>query len=90
MDWMTFIVEMTKALAWPVAGVLGIFYFKGEVAKLLPRLKKLKHKDTELEFAERVEELVKNVAATGEELQRPAPGGRFSASIGTSQPPMEQ
>jgi len=25
--------------------------FKGEVAKLLPRLRKLKHKDTELEFA---------------------------------------
>lgn len=75
---MTFTVEMTKALAWPVAVALGIFYFKGEVAKLLPRLKKLKHKDTELEFAERIEELAKDVAASGEKLQPPAPGERLS------------
>lgn len=82
MDWMTFIVEMTKALVWPVTVVIAVFYFKGEVAKLLPRLKKLKHKGTELEFAERVEELAKDVAASGGELQPPAHGERLSNDYG--------
>ncbi|CAE6506846.1 conserved hypothetical protein [Nitrosomonas nitrosa] len=78
MDWMTFIVEMVKALAWPVAVALAVFYFKGEVAKLIPRLKKLKHKDTEFEFAERIEELAKDLAASGEKLQPPEPGENLS------------
>lgn len=78
MDWLTFFTEMTKALAWPVSVAFGIYYFKGEVAKLLPRLKKLKHKDTELEFAERVEELAKDVASTGDKTQSAVIGDSFS------------
>lgn len=77
MDWMTFVVEMTKALAWPISVAIGIYHFKGEVAKLLPRLKKLKHKDTELEFAERVEELAKDIAKTNDKTQPIAIGENF-------------
>lgn len=83
MDWKTFFVEMTKALAWPTAIAFGIFYFKGEISKLLPRLKRVKHKETELEFAERVEELVKEAAATGEQLSAQPPEGRFSTDYDT-------
>ena len=50
MDWMTFIVELSKALGWPLAFLAVVFSLKNHVTQMIPRLKKLKHKDTELEF----------------------------------------
>ncbi len=57
MDWKTFVVEITKSLAWPIVTVFLIYQLKDRLAELLPRLRKLKHKDTELEFAEKLNEL---------------------------------
>ena len=52
MDWKNFIVEMTKALSWPIAILCIILFLRGYMSQLLPRISKLKHKDTEIEFAE--------------------------------------
>lgn len=57
MDWKTFIAEIVKSIAWPIVGGILIYQLKDRIAELLPRLKKLKHKDTEFEFAEKLQEL---------------------------------
>lgn len=71
MDWLTFIVEIIKALAWPSAVTLIAFNFKNEISKLLLRISKLKHKDTEIEFAEGVEKLIEENKEQGQKLSPP-------------------
>lgn len=71
MDILQFIVEMTNTLAWPVASASIAFMFKGEIAKLLLRLRKLRHKDTELEFTEGIQALVQESEQTGESIHPP-------------------
>ena len=57
MDTLTFIVEMTKALAWPIAvSVLGIA-FRSQIRGLLLRMKKGKVGPAEFEFEHRLQEL---------------------------------
>ncbi len=65
LDWKTFIVEIVKAVAWPLVVALIAFQLKDKISELLPRIKKLKHKDTELEFAEGVSKLVREQEAKG-------------------------
>lgn len=59
MDWKTFIANIVGSLAWPLVVVFIVWLLKDKIGDLLPRLKKLKHKDTELEFIEGVKELVR-------------------------------
>ena len=65
---MQFIASLVGSLAWPVVAVYIIYLLKDRIADLLPRLKRFKHKDTELEFIEGVKELKKEAA-----LQEQAP-----------------
>lgn len=58
MDWKTFIVEIFSSLAWPVVVLILAFHLKDNLGELILRLRKLKHKDTELEFSETINELV--------------------------------
>lgn len=61
MDWMTFIVEILKATAWPLTAVVAIILLRKGLVELLPRIQKLKHKDTEIEFAKAIGEIEKKV-----------------------------
>ncbi len=65
LDWKTFTVEIVKAVAWPLVVAVIAFQLKDKISELLPRIKKLKHKDTELEFAEGVSKLVREQEAEG-------------------------
>jgi hypothetical protein len=65
LDWKTFIVEIVKAVAWPLIVALIAFQLKDKIADLIPRIKKFKHKDTELEFAEGVSKLIREQEAEG-------------------------
>jgi hypothetical protein len=57
MDWMTFVVGVLKAIAWP-ATLLGVtFWLRKPIRDLVPLLRKLKVKEFELEFAKKVERL---------------------------------
>lgn len=47
---MEHIVEIIKAIAWPVAAVWLGYIFKGEIKKLLERVSSLKYKDMEASF----------------------------------------
>ena len=57
MDWKQFTSEIVSSIAWPIT-VAGIaFLLKDRFYDLIPRLIKLKHKDTELEFSEAIERI---------------------------------
>ena len=62
MDWKTFIIELIKATVWPIAVAGIIFALRKWLAELIPRISKLQHKDTVIEFAKAVHELEKNAS----------------------------
>lgn len=56
MDQLTFIAELTKALAWPVTAVLAVLLLRPVITKLIPLLQRLRYKDIELEFGRKVDQ----------------------------------
>tara|TARA_R110002073_G_scaffold209940_4_gene370475 strand:+ start:187 stop:750 length:564 start_codon:yes stop_codon:yes gene_type:complete len=58
MDWKEFFADIIGSIAWPSVVIYLAWLLKDKLGELLPRLKKLRHKDTELEFTESVSELV--------------------------------
>lgn len=61
MDGLTFIAEVVKALAWPVAAVVLGLLFRGEIRALLAKLKKGKVGPAEFEFEQAVAALKQEV-----------------------------
>lgn len=61
MDWLAFLSTDLKALAWPVAAVIGLLVLKRDIASLLralaPRLQKAKGPWGELTFGQGIDEL---------------------------------
>jgi len=57
MDCLTFIAELVKASAWPIAVVLLALVFRAHLASLLGRIRKGKFGEAELEFAETVKDV---------------------------------
>lgn len=55
--WLDFSASVIGSLAWPVALVFSLLLLKKPIRELMPLLKKLKLKDVELEFAERLKEI---------------------------------
>lgn len=62
MDWLTFIVELVKALAWPLAVLLVFVVIRRPLLGLFPSLVRLKYKDLEFDFGRRLEETAAEVA----------------------------
>jgi hypothetical protein len=54
MDSLTFIAEMTKALAWPVAAVVVFLLLRSQLTQRFSALESLKWKDFEFRFASEV------------------------------------
>lgn len=65
MDLLTFIVELIKAIAWPVAAIVIALLFRDQIIALLKRLKKGKIGPAEFEFEEDVRALREEVMAGG-------------------------
>lgn len=61
MDWKTLVSNLIDSLAWPVVVLVIVLSFKNEVVKLLLRLRKFKHNETEIEFGEEMRKLGKEV-----------------------------
>lgn len=61
MDALTFIVEMTKALAWPVVAVVIILIVRRPLLAMLPLVRRLRYGSLELDFGRRVHELAAEV-----------------------------
>lgn len=72
MDILTFVAELTKALAWPIVVVVLILAFRAPLVRLFDglRLRRLKHKDWEAEFEELREIVPKEVVEAGEKSKR--------------------
>lgn len=56
MDFLTFIVEVLKAVAWPATVVAIIYMLKGPISDLVPFLEELKYKDFALRFRKKLSE----------------------------------
>lgn len=63
MDILTFIVEMTKALAWPISAVFAFYILREPLIKLVPYIEELKYKDFALKFGKGVSEIKENIKA---------------------------
>jgi hypothetical protein len=57
MDNLTFISQVTSALAWPVTTLVCVLLLRGFITALVPLLRKLKYSDLELQFGRDVAEL---------------------------------
>lgn len=50
MDWLTFISNLVESLAWPTAVVIIAIVLREEVGRLLSKISRIRHNDTEVEF----------------------------------------
>ncbi|MEZ2417281.1 hypothetical protein [Luteibacter sp. RCC_6_2] len=93
MDWLTFIVGVLKAVAWP-ATLLGLtFWLRKPIRDLVPLLRKLKVKEFEVEFAREVVQLGAEVQLDSansktEETPIPATDGGPNEAPTSQTPPL--
>ncbi|MDC8802221.1 hypothetical protein PRZ61_01990 [Halomonas pacifica] len=82
MDWKTFFSQIIDSLAWPAVTVFVVVLLRDKITDLLPRLKKFKHKETEIEFTEGVAELVQEREAQGIEGEELAQKNEYQNQFG--------
>lgn len=70
MNWKEFSAEIIKAIAWPITVGLIIYLLRREIEKLLQRLLKFRHKDTEVEFSKVKDEIEKSEKQRNPELEK--------------------
>ncbi len=54
MDWLTFIVQMTRALAWPMAAVVLAIVLRRQLLTLISLIRHLKYGDLEIDFEKEI------------------------------------
>lgn len=69
MDTFTLISKLAEYLAWPVATCVLVFMLKADLGKVLSNIRKLKHKDTEIDFGKELKATV-TVASQTDELPK--------------------
>ena len=57
MDWLTFISEIVKACAWPIAVIVIVAFLKKPLTKLLQEVIRFKWKDLEIEFDKEIRQI---------------------------------
>jgi hypothetical protein len=72
MDWLTFIAEIIKGLAWPAVVLTLLLVLRRPIADLLPLVRKLRYKEFEAQFGARLEEVETLKAETAPALPEPA------------------
>jgi len=56
MDWLIFILSVIEAIAWPVALVATVVFLRQEWVDIIGRIQGVKHKETQIEFGDRLQE----------------------------------
>jgi hypothetical protein len=69
MDALTFIVEMTKALAWPASVIFIIVLLRKPIIELLPFLEELKYKDFALKFHKEVSKAKEKISFESSQIK---------------------
>jgi hypothetical protein len=54
MDWLTFVSELVKSIAWPITIILCIVFLRKPLGALVPFLRTIKYSDVELQFGREV------------------------------------
>ncbi|MDX2504177.1 MAG: hypothetical protein QNL62_06850 [Gammaproteobacteria bacterium] len=67
MDWKQFFSEIISSIAWPVTVGIIAYILKDRLFDLIPRLTRLKHKDTELEFTEAISRIEESIIRSAPE-----------------------
>lgn len=57
MDVLTFIAKLVEYAAWPLVVLTVFLFLRKELIRSIPRLQRLKFKDAELEFQQKVQEI---------------------------------
>tara|TARA_R110001599_G_scaffold305926_4_gene512350 strand:- start:903 stop:1460 length:558 start_codon:yes stop_codon:yes gene_type:complete len=60
MDNLTFISNSITALSWPIATIVIVTLLRSEVSSLLGRIKKIKHKNSEIDLASEINDIAKS------------------------------
>ena len=68
MTWLAFIVEMTKAVAWPVAVVIILAIWRKTLPNLVERLRSLKYGSFEAAFNEQSVQVAENISGASQPL----------------------
>ena len=63
MDWLTFIAELLKAIAWPAFLFFTALVFRKPIIQLIPALRRLRFKEFEVEFGRELLEAERRVTA---------------------------
>lgn len=64
MDWLTFISSLVATLAWPATIIFVLYLFKGEFPKIIAALRRVKYKDFEAEFNDKVHTVAEEVKSS--------------------------
>ena len=63
MDWLTFISEIVKSIAWPAVVAIAVALLRQPLADLIPLLRRFSYKGLKLDFAKEVEQVKEEAAA---------------------------
>lgn len=87
MDWKTLIAEIVASVTWPTAVALIAWWFRSDIRKLVQRLTRLRHNETEVEFAHQtsVPETELAVEASDRKQQRSAMEYKILRTLWTKQ-----
>lgn len=85
MDSFEFILGITDSLAWPVTVILIVFLLRSDIGAVLRKVKRLKHKDTEVDF-ERELEVALETAASDSTLAEPLDDGSEMSELAKYSP----
>jgi hypothetical protein len=57
MDWLTFLSTVIDSIAWPSALIVAVVLLRAELVEAIGRIQSIKHKETQIEFSNRVQEV---------------------------------
>ena len=83
----TFVVEMTKALAWPLTAAAIAITFRTQLEKLLERLAHLKALGVEADFGDKLDEVEENLPAETKGQSKAAAAADAASLVDTNLPP---
>lgn len=70
----TFIVEMTRALAWPLAVFVILVIYRKTLPSLVDRIRSLKYGNFEAAFTDQTVQVAENISGTSQSLSASASG----------------
>ncbi len=62
MEWMQFVLSVVKSIVWPITVIVIVVILRQPLGALIPFVQRLRFKDFEVEFGERVGEINEEVA----------------------------